>query len=443
MLLRKLKVRVMKNKIGKGAMLDKARSGGASGGLIFLLIILVIIVAVSVALYMSLRTDVIEAQVSSDQVLRMLFVIDRPLAPKNQKATLESDEGGQATDTGERAIIASCVLVYYPESHKALVINVPNITGGIWQSIGKVDKIEAVFTKRGIASYKSEVETLLGIQIPFTALIHNDDFVELVDLLGGLRVFIPAPIDSTNSDGERYLLPSGAVNLDGDKIITYLKHTQADDTFSDIEERKQDVLASFFSMMRERQGVYFSKKKIFKGFVDKITVNLKHFDDIFNLFAILAQLDGESIGRLTVTGRLRNVDGELLLFPMNNGDFIKEAVKQSINMLLSNSGASASRIYVLEIKNGTRKQGLAHNTSILFQNASYDVLATSNADKEFDKTTIIDHIGNPEMAKMVGDFIHCDNITEEEISEESLADSVADVDFTIILGKDFDGRYVR
>lgn len=436
----------MRNRSARGLSVDKGRATAASGGLIFLIIILIIIISVAVALYMSLRTDVIEAQVSADQVLRMLFVVDGPLTPKNQASqTLTASDANEeaAPSSKARAIVASCVLVYYPQSHKALVINVPNITGGIWQSIGKVDKIEAVFTKKGIAAYKREVESLLDIQIPFTALIHNEDFVELVDLLGGLRVFIPAPIDNTNAEGERYLLPSGAVNLDGDKIITYLKHTQADDTFGNIEERKQDVMVSFFSMMREKQGTYFARKKIFKGFVDKIAVNLKHFDDTFNLFAILSQLDGESIGRLTVTGRLRTVDGAELLFPMNNGDFIKEAVKQSINMLLSNSGSSASRIYVLEIKNGTRKQGLAHNTSILFQNASYDVLATSNADHEFEKTTIIDHIGNREMAKMVGDFIHCDNITEEEISEASLADSVADVDFTVILGRDFDGRYVR
>jgi hypothetical protein len=49
------------------------------------------------------------------------------------------------------------------------------------------------------------------------------------------------------------------------------------------------------------------------------------------------------------------------------------------------------------------------------------------------------------MAKRLGDFIRCTNIIEEEIkpmgegehAEESL------VDFTVILGKDFDGRYVR
>jgi hypothetical protein len=104
-----------------------------------------------------------------------------------------------------------------------------------------------------------------------------------------------------------------------------------------------------------------------------------------------------------------------------------------------------SRIYVLDIQNGTTVQGLAHNTAVLFQNASYDILSTSNADRtDYEKTVIIDHIGSKEIAKMVGDFIHCTNIQEEEVKPaDAGTDATANVDFTIILGKDFDGRYVR
>ena len=56
---------------------------------------------------------------------------------------------------------------------------------------------------------------------------------------------------------------------------------------------------------------------------------------------------------------------------------------------------------------------------------------------------IIDHIGNSEIAQIVGDFIRCKNIVEEDISADAPNKSAAHVDFTIILGKDFDGRYVR
>ena len=149
-----------------------------------------------------------------------------------------------------------------------------------------------------------------------------------------------------------------------------------------------------------------------------------------------------SIIKSTITGSLRRVDGQLLLMPDNNGEFIKEAVKQTTNMLASTDGSLSSRVYVLEIQNGTTVQGLARNTAVLFQNASYDVLSPVNAARtDYEETVIIDHINNREVAKSVGEFIHCTNI--REASEEELESySEIGVDFTIILGKDFNGRYV-
>ena len=57
---------------------------------------------------------------------------------------------------------------------------------------------------------------------------------------------------------------------------------------------------------------------------------------------------------------------------------------------------------------------------------------------------IIDHIGNESAAQNVGDLIHCTNIrqAEDEPSDSASSTSSTQVDFTIILGKDFNGRYV-
>ena len=69
---------------------------------------------------------------------------------------------------------------------------------------------------------------------------------------------------------------------------------------------------------------------------------------------------------------------------------------------------------------------------------------SSTKNKLYEKTTIIDHIGDPDVAKIVGDYIKCSNIVEEEIvTDEDRSESEANVDFTIILGDDFDGRFVR
>lgn len=394
-------------------------------GAFFLIIIFLIIVVVGILIAFSLRTDRVAEKIADDQVIRILLVLD--------------DE-----KNASRNAVFTTMLIYYPVSRKAAVVNIPGNTGGIYQSLGRVDRIDRVYAEKGISAYTSEIEKLLDVNIPFYMVITEKNFIHLTDMLGGLRVFIPSPIDETSENGDIWLLPSGAVTLDGDKIAVYLHYKIEDEEDSDENERFQNVATAFLSALHEKQSQIFSKKSIFREYNKLISTNLKDSDDSYKLLSLVSDMDSESIIRQTVTGFIRVVDGERLLFPLNNGDFIKEALKQSTRLLITNSVALASRVYVLEIKNGTTVQGLARNTAILFQNASYSVLSATNADSnDYENTVIIDHIGNREVAEVVGDFIHCTNIVEEEISTTEANDAVADVDFTIILGKDFDGRYVR
>lgn len=390
-------------------------------GVIFIVLILVIIAAVSCFFALSLRTDDVHDTLEREQFVRMLFVVE--------------DE--------ETNVLFSNVLILNPQTKKAAVINLPGYTGAIYQSLGRMDKLEEVYNERGMDVYRGEVEKMLGIRLPFTSVIKLDDFIHLCDMIGGMRVFIASPIDVTSEDGERWLLPSGAINLDGDKVATYLQYRVEDDTEDNIQERYQNVMIALLTGIHDKSFIIFNKKN-FKQYALCFQTNLDD-DDEEILFSIIADLDTESIIKQTITGSLRNVDNQLLLFPLNNGEFIKEAVHQTTNMLVSSDGAYASRVYVLEIQNGTTMQGLAKRTASLYQDASYNVLTTVNADRnDYAETVIIDHIGNESAAQNVGDLIHCTNIrqAEEDSSDSASSTSSTQVDFTIILGKDFNGRYV-
>ncbi len=387
-------------------------------GIIFLVFIFLVIVAISIYSWIILKPKGLKID---DQVIRTLVLV--------------SDK--------EKNCIFSNVLVYYPETQKAAVVNIPSNTGAIYQSLNRTDKIESVYREKGIETYKTEVEKLMNCQIPFYFEIDIENFKILTDFLGGFRVFIPSPIDVTDENGERYLLPSGAVSLDGDKIESYLKYVEPEETFSEIQDRYQNVATAFFSALHDKKTLIFNSKSNFKKYSKLIKSNLD-FENFYDLMKLISEMDTELIRRQTISGKLRLIDGQELLMPNRNGTDFKEAIQQVTQLLISNSGVMASRIYVLEIQNGTPIQGLAHNTAILYKGASYDVLGTVNADRnDYDKTVIIDHIGNKEMAEMVGKFIRCSNIIEESVDYEVEENQTSNVDFTIILGKDFDGRYVR
>ena len=388
-------------------------------GLLFIALILIVILAMSLFFARSLKTNNVKDALEHDTLLRTLFVV-------------QNEEGNA---------LFSNVIVMDTSTKKAALINLPGYTGAIFQSLGRTDKLEKVYNELGMASYKTEVQKLLGISIPYTTMVKLEDFIHLCDMFGGMRVFIPSPIDCVSEDGERWLLPSGAVTLDGDKIAVYLQYEEEDETEDTIQDRYQNVMGAFLTGLHDQSFKIFNTKQNFRRFSVNLNSNIAD-DEEETLYNEIAQIDTESIIKQTITGSLRNVDGEQLLFPLNNGEFIKEAVKQTTYMLMSSDGTISNRIYVLEIQNGTKTQGLARRTATLYQNASYDVLSAVNADSnDYAETVIVDHIGNEAIARQVGELIRCTNIKQaDEMEDGSSSDSM--VDFTVILGRDFNGAYV-
>lgn len=388
-------------------------------GLLFIALIVLVIVALSLFFARSLKTNRVEDALEHDTLLRTLFVVQN----------------------ADGSVLFSNVIILDTETKKAAVINLPGYTGAIFQSLGRTDRLAQVYNELGMASYRSEVQKMLGISIPYTTMVRLEDFIRLCDMFGGMRVFIPSPIDSTSGEGERWLLPSGAVTLDGDKIAVYLRYRDEEETEESIQDRYQNVMGAFLTGLHDQSFKIFNSSKNFKRFSVNLNTNLADYEEV-TLYSEISQIDTESIIKQTITGSLRNVDGQQLLFPLNNGEFIKEAVKQTTYMLMSSDGTISNRIYVLEIQNGTKTQGLARRTATLYQNASYDVLSAVNADSnDYAETVIVDHIGNEAVARQVGELIRCTNIKQaDEMEDGSSGDSM--VDFTVILGRDFNGAYV-
>lgn len=390
---------------------------GVGKHVIFLVLIMIIMGGTALVLFFALKTDLVEEVLKNDQIIKLLVVLE---------------------DEGEA--ISTTILTYYPVSRRGALIDILGNTGAIYSSLERVDRIDAVYKENGIELYRGEVERLVNMSIPFSLEISLDDFVVLTDLLGGLLISVPSPIDDI-VDGIYYLLPSGQVRLDGDKIRTYITYAGEEEDSADRQERLQNTMVAFFKALNENRNDIF-RDDTFRRYEELMRSNMGS-EDLYNLLQEISVIDAERLFPQVITGSLRTVDGEQLLFPHNNGELIKEVLKQTVSTLISET--AFSRVYALEIQNGTTVQDLARNTASLLQSAGYDVVTTINADRNDNaKTYIIDHIGNNEVAKSLGDFIRCTNIVTDRVQDEEAGlESASLVDFTLVLGRDFNGRYVR
>ena len=391
---------------------------------LFIIGILIILITLAVVLFFALQTDPIANVLESNQLLNVLFVLHKDGVP-----------------------LFTNVLIYYPESERCALFNIPGDTGLILSSLDRVDRIDAVYKEKGIETYKKEIELLTDIKIPFTIEINVDQFSVLTDLLGGMNVFIPSPIDIVN-DGTRHILPSGSVDLDGEKMISYMSYVDSEESADDVQERMETIMVAFLNSLNKKSSVVLNKN-VFPIVVRNMKTNIDK-KALYKLISFISAIDSERLMPQTISGTRRIVDGQSLIFPDYNGDFIKDVFKKTMVSLTSSSGNAYDRVYVLEILNGTTRQNLARSTGSMLQNYGYRIENMANAEtQDYDKTVIIDHIGNDKdgdnkAVQALADIIRCKNIVKEEASNNSdVENDEAKYDFTIILGRDFDGRYIR
>jgi hypothetical protein len=105
----------------------------------------------------------------------------------------------------------------------------------------------------------------------------------------------------------------------------------------------------------------------------------------------------------------------------------------------------------VDVLNGTGVTGLAGRTAELLRGFGYDVISIGNAARsDYEATEIIDRSGSAEVARIFAEIIRCTNIRSEAVEPEELNIELNmglqrldyRSDFTLIIGRDFNGRYV-
>jgi anionic cell wall polymer biosynthesis LytR-Cps2A-Psr (LCP) family protein len=402
------------------------RKTKADASAFLVLLILLILGGGIFFIVLAMRSDPIEEALSGDRVISTLFIIE-----ENEKP------------------LSSYVLFYYPATRRAAVFDIPGEVGLIIQRISRVDRIDTMYDPRRIGFFESEIEKFLGIDINFSVVYELDNLGKVVDLIEGVELFIPVPVEIFEKENT-ILFPSGVTRLDGDKVRSYITYELPEEDLELAHFRRQRFFLGFIKRLGEK-AEYLKKSQVVQVYQPLLKSSMNYRTRI-RLFDELAKVDMERVTIQSVGGTTREVSGQVLLVPLYDGSLIKEIVRQSLAALTRQvEGAISERVFTVEIQNGTATPGLAGRTADLLRGFGYDVISIRNANhSNYERTEIVDRSGYEDIVRTFGDIIRCRNIRSEPVVPENIELGIeTDIqsleyrsDFTLIIGKDFNGRYV-
>jgi len=380
-----------------------------------LLLILIALLTVGITVYVVLqvRTDRVKDTLESGKPLALLFTV--------------SDQGQP---------LFNQVVLYNPQTKKTAFVDVPPETGSLIPSLSRVDALSALFRPDDMKEYLAKVGQLTGLTVPFYVVLTSEEMERQVDLISGIELFIPSATEEAKTD-PMVLLPSGNLVLDGSKARDYLIHQDEGEEMADRSARHQKLVQSLLRRWGENQA-FLSHEDVFPLFFSGMKTNLEDVG-LKTFLRTAATADWERVVFQRVLGTERFVDKKKLLFPHYNGTLLLETVRQVLEGLANKDADQlVNGTLTVEILNGTARAGLATRTASLFRNFGYEILSAKNGENTTQaETTVIDRTGNLEQAQKLADLIRCGKIITQTDAPQGSAM------ITIILGKDFDGRYVR
>ena len=380
----------------------------------FVALILILVASLVVWAVFSLRVDVFTEALKTEEPVAVLIVVD----------------------DGNRPLMTE-IFLYHPLSRKGALIAIPDETGSLLEPIDRVDRLSALYDPKNPEVYKSVLSNLVGLPIDFMLWMNDDNFEKVVDHLGGVDIFIPNAVDE-NIDSVRYLFPPGGVRLDGAKVRLFLNYKPVGELTGDRSEREHRITQAFLKSLGLRSELILSDE-VYPYFWELLSTNLDR-QGMATFIRELASLDTEQLVYQGVLGNKRLLDGKEVLFPYYDGKLLRETVGR-IGETLARSDAFGDQSLTVnvEILNGTSVNGMASRTAQIYRNYGFRISSVKNAERDdYERTVVLDRRGNTEAARRVAELIRCEQIHS---SVDDNRDETVDV--TIILGKDFDGRYVK
>jgi polyisoprenyl-teichoic acid--peptidoglycan teichoic acid transferase len=265
------------------------------------------------------------------------------------------------------------------------------------------------------------VEQFLGVPINYYAQIDFGAFVRFIDEIDGVTVDVPNQITISlqgqeGIKGKKTLKPGRQV-LPGEWALAYARNRYTEDGDFDRARRQQQVIMGIRERMLDRNMLPTLIQKapeLFRELSSGIKSNLK-LDEVIRLALAAKDVPVDAIQQ-GVLGTDSVVfgfspDNLSILIPIPDKiHLLRDKIFTTTgSMKPATPGDTREQMQTeaarLAIYNGAQNDSLASRTAEYLKSQGANVVESSEADKAYSSTTIIDHTGSPFMLRYLYDLI--------------------------------------
>ena len=150
---------------------------------------------------------------------------DEKLNQRINVLLLGIDDGDSEADKSEpKRTDAMIVASFDPKDHKISLISLPRDTMVILPGHTQYEKLNAAYTYGGVAMAKQTIANLLRIPIHYYALANWQGFIEIINLIGGVDLYVDKDMRYEDPYAKLKIdIKHGYQHLDGEKSGQYVR----------------------------------------------------------------------------------------------------------------------------------------------------------------------------------------------------------------------------
>ena len=336
---------------------------------------------------------------------------------------LDGDENFPKTD-------AILIGIYNPFSKRIGIIAIPrDLKVKVETPLGfNYEKINIIYSKYSKKKLISEIEKLLGIKIQYYGIISLDNLIKIVDLIGGVELYIDIPMHYIDRAAGLYIdFPKGLIKCDGLRAMKFIRY-RADER-GDLKriERFIEFGVAFVRKSIEEKNI-LTNIKILKIILKYLDTNI-NFSDIKNILKTIEIQSFRDPEILRIGGKFVELNNSKYIEP--DPEIVKKSVKEFFKNLEKIKGDYLPSEIKIQVLNGSGKAGVAKAVRDKLIRNGFNVIEFGNADSDdYQFTIILDRKGKLKKSLKVSSFLNCKNLYVK-IDPFNIAD------VTVIVGKDY------